>query len=57
MGRMDLSLEHDDGAIGCALLREALGSPNDDFVNGLLDQLANASSGSPGNGELHLRSR
>jgi hypothetical protein len=47
-------LEHNDGAIACSLLREALGSASDDFVDGLLIQLANASPKSLDNSELHF---
>ena len=39
-----ISLDHPDGFIGYALLTEALGTVDSDFVNGLLTQLGNASS-------------
>jgi hypothetical protein len=39
-----ISLDHPDGLIGYALLTEALGTVDSDFVNGLLTQLGNASS-------------
>jgi len=37
-----VSLDHPDEAVGLALLMEAFGTANLDFLNGLLDQLANA---------------
>jgi hypothetical protein len=40
-----LSLEHPDQLIGQALLMEAIGTANSDFLHGLLTQLANAGSG------------
>ena len=36
-----LSLDHPDELIGRALLMEALASADDDFVNGIVSQLAN----------------
>ena len=39
-----ISLDHPDELIGCALLTEALGTVDCDFVSGLLTQLGNASS-------------
>jgi len=39
-----ISLDHPDGLIGYALLTEALGTVDGDFVNGLLTQLSNATS-------------
>jgi hypothetical protein len=39
-----ISLDHPDGLIGYALLTEALGTVDGDFVKGLLAQLVNASS-------------
>ena len=39
-----MSLDHPDGLVGSALLTEALGTVDGDFVNGLLTQLGKASS-------------
>jgi hypothetical protein len=39
-----ISLDHPDGLIGTALLTEALGTVDGDFVKGLLTQLRNATS-------------
>src|SRR5215467_15876532 len=39
-----ISLDHPDGLIGYALLTEALGTVDGDFVNGLLTQLGHAGS-------------
>ena len=39
-----ISLDHPDGLIGSALLAEALGTVDGDFVKGLLTQLGNATS-------------
>ena len=36
--------DHPDKPLACALLKEALGTVSDDFMNGLLSQLANAGS-------------
>jgi hypothetical protein len=43
---LDISLDHPDPALGLSLLAEALGTTNDDFLKGLLKQLA----GSQGRG-------
>jgi hypothetical protein len=40
----EISLDHPDPALGASLLAEALGTANYDFMNGLLKQIANASS-------------
>jgi hypothetical protein len=40
-----LSVEHPKEGVGWSLLMEALGTANLDFLNGLLNQLANAGSG------------
>jgi hypothetical protein len=42
--RLEVFLQHDNGVIGCSLLREALGSTSDEFVNALILQLENARS-------------
>jgi hypothetical protein len=42
--RLEVFLQHDDGVIGCPLLREALGSTSDEFVNAPILQLENARS-------------
>jgi hypothetical protein len=39
---VSISNDHPDGDIGSALLMEALGTADEDFLNGLLGQLANA---------------
>ena len=39
-----ISLDHPDGLVGYALLTEALGTVDGDFVTGLLTQLGNATS-------------
>ena len=39
-----ISLDHPDGLVGYALLTEALGTVDGDFVTGLLTQLSNATS-------------
>jgi hypothetical protein len=42
--RLQVVLEHNGGVIGYSLLREALGSTSDEFVNALILQLENARS-------------
>jgi hypothetical protein len=41
---LKVNLDHPDVAVGYSLLREALGSASDEFVEGLICQLANAGS-------------
>ena len=41
---LNVRIHHNDGAVGCSLLREALGSTSDAFVNELILQLENARS-------------
>lgn len=49
-----ISPDHPNAAIGFQLLAEALGSTSEDFVNGLLIQIANAASPGQEPSESHL---
>ena len=40
--KTEISVDHPDGAVGLAVLMEALGTTDYDFVDGLLRQLTNA---------------
>lgn len=49
-----ISLDHPDQAVAQGLLMEALGTADDDFVSGLINELANASSQGRGANESRL---
>ena len=51
-----LSLEHPDQSVGFALLMEAVGTAEPEFLDGILDQIANAGAidGQPGEDRLNF---